>query len=230
MTAPVPMLGDARADAVLASLHVLERRQLPGVIAHHLPRMLWSRLMRGGAQVDTAFMRDKLVALDADKAMLCHRLCRALDARRVVEVGTSFGVSTIVLADAVRTNAKAGGSSRVIATEIEPTKAAAARRHWRDAGVADWIELREGDALLTLQDCGGLVDFALVDTWMPLARPALELLMPQLRPGAMAVCDNATQFAREYTDYLALVRDAARGWESVTLPYRGGVELSVWRP
>ncbi len=81
------------------------------------------------------FMSDKLVALDRDKAALCYQLCRALRARRVVEVGTSFGVSTLYLAAAVRDNAREdGGTGVVIASEYEPAKASAARAHFAEAG------------------------------------------------------------------------------------------------
>ena len=70
-----------------------------------------------------AFWRDKLVALDEDKARFCYLLCRALKATRVVEAGTSFGVSTLYLAAAVRDN----GGGKVIATEWEHEKAEVAR-------------------------------------------------------------------------------------------------------
>jgi predicted O-methyltransferase YrrM len=220
-------LDDPRAQAVLDRLHAQERRQLRGVVLRHALPLLWARLRGAAMELDTRFLSDKLVALDADKALLCHRLIRALGARCIVEVGSSFGVSTIVLADALRANLRNGGEGRVIATEIEPAKAAAARANWAEAGVDGFIELREGDALHTLKDCGGAVGFVLVDTWMPLARPALDLLIPQLAPGAIVDCDNVSQFAREYADYLARVRDPAGGFESLTLPYRGGLELSV---
>lgn len=82
------------------------------------------------------FLKDKLVALDRPKAEFCYHVCRALRARRVVEAGTSFGVSTLFLAAAVRDNLRQeprgvndpGHSSIVIGTEFEPEKAKAARR------------------------------------------------------------------------------------------------------
>ena len=77
------------------------------------------------------YMADKLVALEPSKAEFCHLMCRALRARRVVEVGTSFGVSTLYLADAVRAN----GGGVVIGTEHEPAKAAAARANFAEAGL-----------------------------------------------------------------------------------------------
>src|SRR5262249_599410 len=126
-----------------------------------------------------AFRSDKLVALDRDKAELCYQLCRAVDARRIVEIGTSFGVSTLYLAAALRDNIRAGGGTGVVVgTEYEPAKASAARAHFAQAGLGDLIDLREGDLRETLRRLEGAVDFMLVDIWIRMARPALELVMP----------------------------------------------------
>jgi predicted O-methyltransferase YrrM len=174
------------------------------------------------------FMSDKLVALDRDKAAFCHQLCRALRARRVIEVGTSFGVSTLYLAAAVRANVKEdGGAGIVIGTEYEPAKAARARSHFAEAGLADWIELREGDLRETLVDLAGPVDFVLMDIWTELARPALERVAKRLRPGAIVVADNTTTFRSAYADYFAFVNDPANRLSTQTLPFAGGLELTV---
>ncbi|VCU67982.1 O-methyltransferase [Pigmentiphaga humi] len=226
-------LADPRAEAVLSRLHAEDARQLRSIVLRYLPRALLSRFGGGsGADVssaaDRAFLRDKLVALDADKGRLAYTYCRALDARQVVEVGTSFGVSTIYLAAALRDNAAAGGGERrLIGTEIEPVKVRAARANLAEAGLADFAEIREGDALLTLKALAGPVDFLLIDTWIPLALPALELLKPRLRPGAIVMCDNVRQFAREYRAYTDYVRDPRNGFRSMLWPKQGGVELSV---
>jgi predicted O-methyltransferase YrrM len=175
-----------------------------------------------------AFMADKFVALERDKAELCYQLCRALRAKRVVEAGTSYGVSTLYLAAAVRDNLRAdGGSGVVIATEHEPEKAKTARAHWAEAGLADLIELREGDLRETLKDVRGPIDFMLMDIWTPMARPALERVAPALRPGAIVVADNTTQFREGYADYFAFVNDPKHGFRTLTLPYEGGLELTV---
>ena len=118
----------------------------------------------------------------------------------------------------------------MVGTEWEATKVVAARRNLEVAGLPDVVEIREGDVRETLREVGGLVDFVLMDIWVPMARPALELLIPQLRVGAIFIADNVTSFRHEYRDYLALVRDPARGFQSTTLSMKGGVELSVWLP
>jgi predicted O-methyltransferase YrrM len=120
-------------------------------------------------------MRDKFVSLEADKCHFVYLLARSIGARNIVEAGTSFGVSTIYLALAVGQNVarlKADGVSdaagKVVATEKEPSKAARAREHWKEAGraVEPWIELREGDLLETLKDEGmpETVDLLLLDS------------------------------------------------------------------
>src|SRR5690349_12310282 len=102
-----------------------------------------------------AFLKDKLVALERPKAEFCYQLCRALGARRVVEAGTSFGVSTLFLAAAVRAN----GGGTVIATENEAEKAAIARKHFDEARLSQFIELRVGDLCQTLGEIAPPIDF-----------------------------------------------------------------------
>src|SRR5689334_10865649 len=166
-----------------------------------------------------AFRRDKFVALDRDKAEFCYQLCRATNARRIVEVGTSYGVSTLYLAAAVRDNIGAyGGDGGVIGTEYEPEKARQARAHFRQAGLNHFIDLREGDLRETLKRIEGPVDFMLVDIWTTMARPALELVAPQLKPGAIVVCDNTEQYRVEYADYFAYLKNPDNGFRTMTLP------------
>lgn len=221
-------LKDPKALAVLARLEALNAKQEPRILRHVLPRWIALRLRGRPYEVmDADFFRDKLVALDPDKCRLLYLLCRSLGARRVVEVGTSFGVSTIHLAAAVRDNVGADGDGLVIGTELEPAKVAAARAHIEEAGLSRYVDVREGDVLQTLQDVAGPIDLVLLDIWTPLALPTLRLLVPQLRMGAIVACDFVVQAKREYADYLAYVRDPANGFLSATLPYRGGLELSV---
>ena len=174
------------------------------------------------------FLSDKLVALDREKAEFCYQVCRALRAKRVVEAGTSFGVSTLFLAAAVRDNLRAdGGEGIVIGTEYEPEKAKAARANFAEAGLSDLIDLREGDLRETLANVTAPIDFMLIDIWTPMARPALELVAPQLRAGAVVICDNTAQFPDAYRDYFMFVNEPANGLRTLTLPFEGGLEFTV---
>lgn len=216
---------DPRINGVLGRLHKQARNQLPGLIANYGVAALLAKLGRQPSEhVRTDYHRDKLIPIDPEQGWLIYLLCRSLGARRAVEFGTSFGVSTLYMAAAIRDQ---GGDGIVIGTEIEPAKAEKARAHFTEAGVDGLIDLREGDALQTLADCGGPVDFLLVDGWVHLAEPIIRLMAPQLRPGAMVVCDNVGHFPAAFADYLAFVRNPANGFASALLPLRSGTELSV---
>ncbi len=218
------VLNDPRAEAVLQKLYELDKSQLEALTAQPPPR----QKSISGADLDKArkdYLRDKLVALEPEKAEFCYLQCRALKARRVVECGTSYGVSTIYLAAAIRDN---GGEGKVIGTEYEPEKAAAARANWAEAGLSEYIDLREGDLRETIADCGGPVDFVLFDIWTAMARPALDLLIPQLSKGAVMVADNVIEAAAGYTDYLERIKAENSGFRTTTLPFKGGFEFSVW--
>lgn len=148
---------------------------------------------------------------------------RACGARRIVEFGTSFGVSTIHLAAAVRDN----GDGRVISTELEPTKAARAHEHLQDANVADLVDIRVGDALDTLRhDLDDPIDMVLLDGAFSLYRPVLDLLESHLRSGAPVIAENALE---EAGDYLGYVRNPNNGYLSLPLPFdqQRGNELSL---
>ena len=217
------VLNDEALEALLARLHAQSDRQIETVDAYEAD----AGRPRSAAE-EKAFLSDKLVALDRDKAEFCYLLCRALGATRIVEAGTSYGVSTLYLAAALRDNARAGGGSEVvIGTEHEPAKAAAARANFAAAGLAPLIDLREGDLRETLREIGGPVDFMLVDIWIPMARPALELVAPRLRAGAVVICDNTATYREEYRDYFDFIGGQGARFRTATLPFRGGLEMTV---
>jgi predicted O-methyltransferase YrrM len=112
-------------------LHEESNAQVDDTRAYFDRRVQEGTRVRNSALDDSAhrFLSDKMVALDRDKAQFCYLLCRALRARRVVEAGTSFGVSTLYLAAAVRDNQVEDGV--VIGTEYEPQKAAIARANFQ---------------------------------------------------------------------------------------------------
>jgi len=223
------VLNDLALEQLLADMHARSDAQIPEMAAFYERHNTYARPPAGeAAALLRTFRSDKLVALDRDKAEFCYLLCRAANARRIVEAGTSFGVSTLYLAAAVRDNIRAsGGTGVVIGTEYEPEKARVARAQFARAGLESLIELREGDLRETLRRIEGPVDFMLCDIWVPMARPALELVAPHLRPGAMVVCDNTHDHRAAYADYFAFLDDPANGFRTMTLPFSGGLEVSV---
>ncbi|MGW0179251.1 O-methyltransferase [Nocardia sp. NPDC003345] len=227
---PTGDLRDPALDALITDLQRRSAEQVPSITSYFA-----GRAGRGDpadlTDLDSraaAFLSDKLVALEHDKALFCHRLCLAMRARRIVEIGTSYGVSTLYLARAVRMVVESdGGSGVVIGTEYEPAKAAAARENFRAAGLADLIDLREGDLRQTLPDLAGPIDVALIDIWPAMARPALELLTPKLRTGGVLLVDNTENRPEIYRDAFDYLDDPAHGLLTQTLPFRGGLEMIV---
>ena len=219
-------MNDPKLEALLDRLHAQSDTQADETNAYFERREQEVAIDQEGFYDDDMqrFLSDKMVALDRDKAQFCYLLCRSLRAARVVEAGTSFGVSTLYLAAAVRDNQVENGV--VIGTEYEPKKAEIARANFKEAGLSEFIELRKGDLRQTLQDVGGPVDFMLVDIWQ-VALPALELVSPSLRPGAIVACDNTAEDIAEYRDYFEFVHDPRNRFHTMTVPFQGGFELTV---
>jgi len=139
---------------------------------------------------------EHFLAVSPAYGQFLYAIARARKAKRIVEFGTSMGISTIYLAAALADN----GGGRLIGSELEPSKVARARANLEEAGLADLVEIREGDALETLRDAGGEVDVLLVDGAWSLYLPVLKLIEPRLAPGAVVLGENA--FARDYLDYV----------------------------
>ena len=220
------LLNDPKLEALLDRLHAHSDAQVKETDAYFERREQEGSIDYENYCDDDMhrFLSDKLVALDREKGEFCYQLCRALRATRIVEAGTSFGISTLYLAAALRDNQVENGV--VIGTEFEAEKIKAAHENFQEAGLGKYIELREGDLRETLKDVGGPVDFMLVDIW-DVALPALELVSASLRPGAIVACDNTTESANEYRDYFKFVNDPGNRFRTMTVPFQGGFELTV---
>lgn len=142
---------------------------------------------------------DNFLAISPDYGRFLYAVTRATRATRIVEFGTSMGISTIYLAAALRDN----GGGQLVGSEMEPAKVARARAHLDAAGLADLVEIRAGDALETLQQIDEEIDLLLLDGAFSLYLPVLRMLEPRLRTGAVILGENAFE-----PDYLAHVRNA----------------------
>lgn len=163
-------------------------------------------------------LTDLPLAVSRETGLLLYMLARSNGARTIVEFGTSFGLSTLHLAAALRDN----GGGVLITSEFEPSKVARARENLTAGGLIDLVEIREGDALQTLSvDLPETIDLLLLDGAKALYPEILSLVEGRLRPGALIIADNA-----DYSpDYLARVRSPASGYLST--PFAEDVELSM---
>lgn len=167
--------------------------------------------------------KDILMPVSREQGRFLYLTARATGARMVIEFGSSFGLSTLYLASAVRDN----GGGYVIGTELIPEKHERAVAHIKEAGLDDVAEVRVGDALQTLEETPEPIDLVLLDGWKDLYRPILELLAPRLRPGAVVLADNIRTFRKSLRPYVEHVQSGENGFESTTLSIADGFEYSV---
>ncbi|HIV71093.1 MAG TPA: DUF1442 domain-containing protein [Candidatus Aquabacterium excrementipullorum] len=162
-----------------------------------------------------------LLAVGPDTGQLINLLARSQVRPTILELGTSYGYSTIWLAEA----AKATGG-RVVTMELQGYKAGHAKEMAQQAGLASVIDFQVGDALKLLEQTSLRFDFVLVDLWKDLYEPCLDRFHPKLNAGAIIVSDNMIRpggpVAQSYRR--ALLRKP--GITSVLLPVGSGIEVS----
>ena len=165
-----------------------------------------------------ATLGDFALPVSPEVGGLLYMLARATGAKAIVEFGTSFGLSTLHLAAALRDN----GGGRLITSEFEPGKLKRAKANLAEGGLADLVEFREGDALETLAvDLPEQIDLVLLDGAKALYSDILDRVESRLRPGAILIADNADYCP----EYLERVGDVANGYMS--MPFSDEVELSI---
>src|SRR5580693_1126207 len=134
-----------------------------------------AKMMTGATDYQALYsrMKDFHLAVSRETGTLLYMLARATGARSIIEFGTSFGVSTLHLAAALKDN----GGGRLIGTEFEPSKVDGARASIAAAGLDDLVEIRAGDAVETLaRDLPETVDLVLLDGAKGLYTTVLALL------------------------------------------------------
>jgi predicted O-methyltransferase YrrM len=216
-------LDEPRVQSVLERLHRAARGDI-GFFLRRLPMVVGMMLGRESppaAELSAEF-KDVYIPISKIQGRFLYLAARAAGARRLVEFGTSFGISTIYAAAAARDN---GGT--VIGSELEPSKRERALANIAEAGLGDLVDVKLGDALETLKDVPAPIDFVLLDGWKDLYLPVLRMMEPKLRPGAVVLADNIKTFRRSLAPYVDHVQNGRNGFRSVTLPLADGFEYSV---
>jgi predicted O-methyltransferase YrrM len=163
-----------------------------------------------------------LLAVGPDTATVLNLLARGARARRLLEIGTSYGYSTVYLAEAARAN---GG--RLITLDLAENKISYARAQMQRAGLDAFVDFHFGNALDLLPMLAGPFDFVLLDLWKDLYVPCLDLIYDKLSGGALVAADNMLypEFVRPDAEhYQRRIRELE--FDTVLLPVGSGVELS----
>jgi predicted O-methyltransferase YrrM len=200
---------DPAVESVLAEYG--ERMKAEDALRKKLPRQEW--LAR----------RDEFL-LEVGEAVgaLLNILVREAGAKTILEVGTSYGYSTVWLSDAARAT---GG--RVITLDVNSQKQAYACEMLEKAGLAKYVVFRCGDALELIQQMTETVDFVLIDLWKDLYIPCFDCLAGKLAAGALIAADNMIfppdnqAMARQYRAHVR-----SKGFDSVLLRAGHGIELT----
>jgi predicted O-methyltransferase YrrM len=204
---------DSAVSAVLADYEARAERE----------EALWDTL---GPEEAERRIDEMLLPVGRATGTLLNLLAREAGARRILEVGSSFGYSTVWLAEAAR-----AVHGKVISLELKREKTEYATAQLARAGLADFVEFRVGDALESLAALAGPFDLVLIDLWKNLYVPVFELLHPKLAPGALVVADNMIEpaSARPHAQAYRHAVQAAPDMTSVLLPVGNGIELSRYQ-
>lgn len=169
-----------------------------------------------------------LLPVGPEVGAFLHSLILAKRPARLLELGTSYGYSTLLLADAA---SQVG--ARLVTMELADYKQAEARRLLDKAGLATSVEFRLGDAVAMISaDAGAPWDFVLLDIWKELYVPCLQALYPRLAAEGIIAADNmvepvvARHSARAYRTALAALPEM----HTTLLGIGSGIELSVRWP
>ncbi|HYG85038.1 MAG TPA: class I SAM-dependent methyltransferase [Azospirillum sp.] len=145
----------------------------------------------------------KMLNLERDTAELLHILVRTGRRRRVLEIGTSNGISTIWLAAALRAT---GATEPLVSVERDPGKLAQARANLKRADLADHVRLLQGDATEVVASLSGPFDCVFFDADRWSAPEQLRLLLPKLEQDCVLLADNALSHPEEIAGYIAAVK------------------------
>lgn len=140
--------------------------------------------------IKPADFKDAYLAISREQGEDLKKMIVEKQLKHVIEFGTSFGISTLFLAQAAR---QIGG--RVVTTELIESKAQKALENFRRAGVEDLIQLRIGDALQTLKGHSSPIDLLLLDGWKDLYLSIFQMLEPNFHTNTIIYVDNADMAA-----------------------------------
>ena len=169
-----------------------------------------------------------LLLVGAEVGAFLRALAIGRRPERILELGTSYGYSTLFLADAAR---ECG--AKVVTVDLDADKQAYAKEQLDKAGLAEFVEFRCGDALEVVAADSGPFDLVLLDVWKNLYLPCFEAVYPKLAEGGVIVSDNMI-YPEGARDAVRALREAIRAKpdrQTVLLPLGSGIELTVkWSP
>lgn len=177
----------------------------------------------------------RLNAISENIGMFYNTLLKSLSAKKILEIGTSVGYSTLWFSDAILENDKTGKDGLIFTIEGNDEKIKKATQNFADAGVQNLISIKNGDALKNLtalaDDSSYLrfFDFIFIDADKERYIEYFDLCLPMLRTGGVIGADNILKpkrFNALMEKYLDHVR-RKENVQTVTVPIDNGEEITL---
>ena len=213
-------LNDPKVQAVLAREHRLAEDDTQKLASQ---RARIDAAKADGTFTYSIYPNDVYLSIEPAIGVYLNLSAKTIGAKTIVEFGSSIGISTIYLAATAK---DLGG--RVIGSEMEQSKAEKAMANIEEAGLAEYAEIRVGDAMETLKDIKGPVDMLFLDGWKDIYVLIAKMMEPKLRPGSLVLADNMHTFPDELDSYLEYVSKPEGPFASIVLPFESGLGYSLY--
>ncbi len=165
---------------------------------------------------------NRMLNIPPEHGKFLWTLAETSKAKRVLEIGTSDGYSTIWIARGVEPN---GG--KIITLEIEKDRHDLAVAHFRKAGFDKVIDARLGDALKEIPKLEGEFDFIFIDAWKPDYIKYYQMTMPKLKPGGLMLAHNVVAHAKEMSEFLDAIQKDPKLVTTIVQIGRDGFSVSM---
>ena len=185
-------------------------------IIYSLPHFIFKQ--KDETEIKNYVMHKVCVPVCTETGNFLHMITRILKPEKVVEFGTSFGVSTIFLASALEKNNK----GLLITSEIDEYKVQLAKQHFLKAKIAHRIEIRNGDALQTLSNIEN-IEFLFLDGWKELYLPLFKILEPKLSENAIIIADDIIKLSKQTIDFCKYIQSKPDKYSSTILEIGDGL-------
>jgi predicted O-methyltransferase YrrM len=169
---------------------------------------------------------EMLLPVGEETAVFLNTLIKAAKAKTILEIGTSYGYSTVWLAEAAREN-----NGKLITLEIDIVKSNYAKQKIEEAGLEEYVDFKVGDAVELIKQSAETLDFVLVDLWKELYMSCLNEFYTRLSNGAWVVADNII-FPPQHNNEIDLYRNRVKelnSFETLLLPIGSGIEVSQYK-
>ncbi len=208
--------------------NIISDPKIASVLAQYHLRMIEEAALMQSLSLQEGMKKrdDFLLSVGQETAVFLNTLVKSAKPSIILEIGTSYGYSTIWLAEAAKNI-----GAKVISLENDAKKADFAKQKLAEAGLGDVVEIMVADAIEFLQNTNLKFDFILLDLWKEMYIPCFDLFYPKLNNGAWVISDNMifpTHSKPEMDIFRQHLRDT-NAFDTILMPIGSGIEVSFFR-